>query len=550
MKMTTQNIISSLTKIGIIIAIVILGSSAINNNNDKYFEIAKNLEIFTNVYKELNTHYVDDLEPNQLIRTGIDAMMNSLDPYTVFYSESQVESYRISVDGKYNGLGATSQNIDDLVTIVEIYKDGPAEEAGLKVGDQITRVNGQSTQGKTYDEVVQFIRGFPGTALQISVNRPIENKVYDIQITRSEVDIPNVPYFGMVSEDVGYVHLTTFTQDAANNIAKALRSLRDKNELKGVILDLRGNGGGLLAEAIDILGLFLPQGTPVVSTRGKVKDRDQNYSTRRLPVDMDLPLVVLIDKNSASASEIVSGSIQDMDRGVVMGQRSYGKGLVQNHKEVGYNSRIKVTTSKYYIPSGRCIQAVAYENGEPKDIPDSQREVFYSRNKRPVLDGGGVTPDIKLEKESMPDIINALHEGHWIFKYANEYVNQKPNVTEFDSFDFSDYDSFKSFLVKNKFSFKTEEEKALDQLKEKLEDDLAAPLQQHVDGIAQIIGSSKADDLIEYQALIEDNIEAELAKRYFLQEGKTRQMLKNDTEVVKAIELLLDTTRYNNILHI
>lgn len=546
----SKKIVSVFSKVAVVLAIVILGTSAVNNNSDKYFEIAKNLEIFTNIYKELNTHYVDDLEPNQLIRTGIDAMMNSLDPYTVYYSESQVESYRISVDGKYNGLGAASQNIDDQVTITEIYKDGPAEEAGLKVGDQLVRVNGQSTEDKSYQDVVQFIRGFPGTKLQLSVKRPVEEKVYDIEITRSEVDIPNVPYFGMVSEDVGYVNLTTFTQDAANNIAKALRSLRDEHELQGVILDLRGNGGGLLSEAIDILGLFLPQGTPVVSTRGKVKDRDQNYSTRRLPIDLDLPLVVLIDKNSASASEIVSGSIQDMDRGVVMGQRSYGKGLVQNHKEVGYNSRIKVTTSKYYIPSGRCIQSVAYENGEPKDIPDSEREVFYTRNKRPVLDGGGVTPDVKLDVAEQPDILTSLQQDHWIFKYANTYVSQQPAQDDFDSFNFNSFGDFQDFLTKSKFSFQTKEEKSLEELKAEIDEKSKGQMEAHLNSLTDIIQKEKADDLTEHQALIADAIEAELAKRYFLQEGKTRQMLKDDPEVDTAIALLRDTAQYSQLLNL
>lgn len=550
MKIMSKKIVSIISKIAVVLTIVVLGTSAVNNNSDKYFEIAKNLEIFTNIYKELNTHYVDDLEPNQLIRTGIDAMMNSLDPYTVYYSESQVESYRISVDGKYNGLGAASQNIDDKVTITEIYKDGPAEEAGLKVGDQLVRVNGQSTEDKSYQDVVQFIRGFPGTKLQLSVKRPVEEKVYDIEITRSEVDIPNVPYFGMVSEDIGYVNLTTFTQDAANNIAKALRSLRDEHELTGVILDLRGNGGGLLSEAIDILGLFLPQGTPVVSTRGKVKDRDQNYSTRRLPIDLDLPLVVLIDKNSASASEIVSGSIQDMDRGVVMGQRSYGKGLVQNHKEVGYNSRIKVTTSKYYIPSGRCIQSVAYENGEPKDIPDGEREVFYTRNKRPVLDGGGVTPDVKLEVADQPDILTSLQQDHWIFKYANIYVSQQPAQEDFDSFNFDNYGDFQDFLTQSKFSFQTKEEKSLDELKAEIDEKSKDQMQAHLNSLTDIIQKEKADDLTEHQALIADAIEAELAKRYFLQEGKTRQMLKDDPEVDTAIALLRDTAQYSQLLNL
>ena len=396
---------------------IFIGTSAVTLNNDnKYFEIAKNLEIFTSVYKELNTHYVDELDPNTVMRTGIDAIMNSLDPYTVYYSESQVESYRISLDNKYDGLGASSKEVDGKVTVVEVYKDGPSYEAGIQVGDQISSINGQSTKGRSYEDVTAFLRGFPGTSLQIGVFRPEEKKTHNFEITRSAVDIPNVPYSGMVSDEVGYITLTTFTQEAGKNIAKALRKLRAENsDLRGLVLDLRNNGGGLLSEAIDILGIFLPKESLVVTTKGKVRERDQAYRTRRTPIDIDMPVVVLINKSSASASEIVSGAIQDYDRGVIMGQRSYGKGLVQNQQEVGYNSRIKVTTSKYYIPSGRCIQSVAYENGEPKDIPDSEREVFKTKGGRPVLDGGGVTPDVKLDAFEPSEILQSLDENNWIF---------------------------------------------------------------------------------------------------------------------------------------
>jgi len=296
-------------------------------------------------------------------------MMNSLDPYTVYYSESQVESYRISTDNKYNGLGAASKEIDDKFTIVEVYDQGPAQEAGLKVGDQITKINGESAANRSYDDVLQFIRGYPGTSLNLTINRPAEGKSYPIILTRSSVEIPNVPYSGMISDNVGYINLTTFTQNASKNIAKAFRELRNEDELEGIVLDLRSNGGGLLSEAVDILG-----------------------------------------------------SIQDLDRGVIMGQRTYGKGLVQNHQEVGYNSRIKVTISKYYIPSGRCIQSVAYENGEPKDIPDSERAIFHTKNGRPVLDGGGIIPDVKLVPAKDPEIIEALKEQDMVFKYVNDYV--------------------------------------------------------------------------------------------------------------------------------
>jgi len=532
--------------IGLLIVLLLGTSAGVINEKDKYFEIAKNLEIFTSVYKELNTHYVDDLDPNTVMRTGIDAIMNSLDPYTVYYSESQVESYRISDDNRYNGLGASSKEVDGKVTVVEVYKDGPSYEAGILVGDQITSINGQTTKGRSYDDVLTFLRGFPGTSVQMGIYRPQDRKQYTYELTRSAVDIPNVPYSGMVSDNVGYITLTTFTQNAGKNIAAALRELRKNNELEGLILDLRSNGGGLLAEAIDILGIFLPKGSPVVTTKGKVRDRDQAYSTRRTPVDVDMPIVVLINKRSASASEIVSGAIQDYDRGVIMGQRSYGKGLVQNQKEVGYNSRIKLTTSKYYIPSGRCIQSVAYEDGEPKDIPDNQREVFKTKNGRPVLDGGGVTPDVKLAPFVPAEVLQALEEENLIFKYVDEYIGKTGETPEMISLNFDDYKGFEQYLNSMNFSYNTKVEKTLAQLVEQTENQ--SDLISEVASIKSKIQSEKSDDIQQYQSDITKFIEIELAKRYHFQEGKAYQRLKNDPEIEAAIELLGQTSKYNAIL--
>jgi len=529
--------------VGALVALFVAGS-AFTLNNDKYFEIAKNLEIFTSVYKELNTHYVDELDPNTLMRTGIDAMMNSLDPYTVYYSESQVESYRLNTDSKYNGLGAASSKIDDKIVITEIYENGPSHEAGLHIGDEITSVNGMSTKERSHDDVLQILRGFPGTAIKLSVHRPGTGEDLGFSVTRSEVDIPNVPYYGMISENVGYIVLTTFTRDAGKNIAAALRELKENNELEGIVIDLRNNGGGLLAEAIDILGIFLPKGSPAVSTKGKVRDRDVTYSTRRTPIDTELPIVVLTNKSSASASEIVSGSIQDYDRGVVMGQRTYGKGLVQNHQEVGYNSRIKVTTSKYYIPSGRCIQSVEYANGEPVDITDDKRETFYTKARRPVLDGGGVTPDVKLDAPKKPAVLSALESGNWLFKYVNQYIDTHPDTPAVESFAFTEYDKFLGFLKKEAFSYENKAEQALNQLLEDTDGNYAS----EVATLKAKIAAEKADDLAEYKEKIVRDLEIEIIKRYHFQKGKSQQNLKSDTEIVAAIDLLNDPEKYNKIL--
>ncbi|MEE9371851.1 MAG: S41 family peptidase [Saprospiraceae bacterium] len=528
----------------------IFSISANNYNNDKLFEILKNIEIYTNIYNELTTQYVDDLDPNELMKIGIDAMMHSLDPYTVYYSESQTASYRISTQGRYSGLGAKSMDMDGKLTIVELYEGGSSEKAGLSVGDQIIGVNGKSAEGKTYDEVLQAIRGVSGTDVKLTIKKAVTNKTVIATLTRSEINIPNVPYSGFVSNDIGYISLTIFTRNAGNNIAAEMRRMKKKNpDMKGLILDLRNNGGGLLAEAIDIVGIFISKGSPAVNTKGKVIERDRSFNTRRTPVDTELPLVILTNKNSASASEIVSGSIQDYDRGVIMGQRTFGKGLVQNHREVGYNSRIKLTTSKYYIPSGRCIQSREYENGEPKFIPDDERAVFYTKNKRPVLDGGGVAPDVALDAPVDPPFVNALKKEHLLFSYLNEYVINNTLPDTITDLNFAAYDEFLSFIDKQSFEYETATDRKFMELKKISEEE------GYLDGISadialieQKIQTEKKDDRQQYKDIIINLLEEDLAQRLFYQEGKTRQKLKGDNEIKEAINLLNDKTRYDKIL--
>ncbi len=514
--------------------------------NDKYFEIIKNIEIFSTVYKELNTHYVDDIDPGQLMRTGIDAMMESLDPYTVYYSESQVQSYRISTEGQYNGIGAVSKVIDGWVTITEIIENGPAHLAGIEVGDQIVKINGESTKDRSNDDVVQIVRGFPGSTLGMTINRDGQEQKFSLD--RNNIQLKNVPYNGIVGDDIAYVNLTTFTQNASANIGKAIKEIKKEQDINGVILDLRYNGGGLLREAVGISNLFLGPDMEVVSTKGKVKDRDKSYKTTAEALDADIPLVVLINGRSASASEIVAGTIQDYDRGVIMGQRSFGKGLVQNHREVGYNSRIKVTTSKYYIPSGRCIQSIDYgADGDPKDIPDEDRAVFKTRNGRPVLDGGGVTPDVKLDGDDAPAILKSLENDNWLFKYINQYVNTHDSIGAPEDFKYTEYDNFVAFLKENDFSFQTEAEKELYELEEDANEEALA-LQSDIDAIKSKIELEKKDDLQEFEDVISRKIEQSIVARYHFETGKTQQRLRNDSEVDAAIALLKDTKRYKEIL--
>jgi carboxyl-terminal processing protease len=532
-----------------LLAILFIGmATTFRSDNNKYFEITKNIEIFTNLYKELNTYYVDELDPGKLMRTGIDAMVESLDPFTNFYSESEIESYRFITEGRYNGIGAMSKKIGDYVTITELYEDQPADQAGLKPGDQIIAVDGKDAKGKDPDELNEFLRGFPGTEVKLTVRRIGEPKDLELTLVRGEVSVPNVPYYGMVSEDVGYVALTTFTRDAGRNVGNALKELQKENPgMKGVIFDLRGNGGGLLSEAVNVSNVFIPKGELVATTKGKVKDWDRSFSTMNAPVDEEIPLIVLIDKNSASASEIVSGVIQDYDRGVLMGQRSYGKGLVQNTRDVGYNARVKLTTAKYYIPSGRCIQSVKYENGEPVHIPDGERTPFKTRSGRTVLDGGGVKPDVEVAQSTDLPVVKGLLQQDLIFDFVTQYTQDIDSIPPVEEYSFQGFDQFMKFLESRDFSYDSDSERLLDRL-------TATASTEEYDFTTEItemeakIKASKRDAVRANKAAIIDLIEKEIASRYYYQTGKVKMRLKNDQEIEDAIQLLRDGTKYNSLL--
>jgi len=535
--------------LALIIATFFFGTAAITVNNDKYFEIIKNIEIFTNIFKEINTHYVDEVDPSALMKIGIDAMLETLDPYTNYVSESQIENYRISAEGRYSGIGAMSKEIDGYVTISEVLEGGAAEQGGLKVGDQLIKVNSRSVEGRSNDDVAKFMRGAQGAEISLTVKRPGTSAPVDLALNRAQVNIPNVPYTGMVSDEIGYISLTTFTQNAGKNIAKALRDLKKNDKLEGVILDLRSNGGGLLSEAINICNIFVPMGQEVVFTKGKVIDRDQSYKTRNPPIDLDIPLTVLINKTSASASEIVSGVMQDLDRGVIIGQRSYGKGLVQNTRRLGYNSSVKITTSKYYIPSGRCIQSVEYEDGAPKDIADDKRAKFKTKNGRTVLDGGGVTPDIKIEEPQLPDVLKELRKQNMIFKYVTEYSLKHDSIAAAKYYRYKDYPEFKAFLVKNQFKFDLQGETALEEMKEKALKNLSdIKIDANIKALEKSLKTAKQDDLDEFEALITKEIEKDIVVRYHYQSGRIKQGLQNDREIAEAINVLRDKSRYEKIL--
>lgn len=529
------------------LAFVVFTAATVSPVNDKFFEIMKAIEVYTNVYKEVNTYYVDDIEPNKLMRTGIEAMVSSLDPYTNYISETDVELARLRQSGKYQGIGADIEYIEGLPTIMVLFKDQPADKAGLKTGDRLLEIDGRETIGYNREQLEEIMRGFPGTTMKLTVERPGAGQK-NLELLRGDVSIPNVPYSGMLANNVGYVALTTFTQQAGKNVRDAVSKLRaDNPEMKGVVLDLRNNGGGLLNEAVEIVNIFVPKDELIVTTKGKVREWDRSYKTRGNPLDLELPVAVLINNKSASASEIVSGSLQDLDRGVLIGQRSYGKGLVQNIMETGYGSRVKITTAKYYIPSQRCIQALEYRDGKPFDIPDSERAVFKTRSGRPVLDGGGVAPDIELPVLGGKNITKGLLEEHVIFDFVNEWVTANPTIDSVADFRFQDWDKFVGFLQRADYEYTSKAEKALEKALEATKEegyDISAALK----AIQTQVDQEQLAAIQGYKAEIINIIEKEIAGRYYYQRGVVQMGLRNDKEVQEAIAVLNDPARYAELL--
>lgn len=534
---------------GMVLAIATLISVAATVPGDnRQFEITKNLEIFANLYKELNHYYVDDIDPGKLMRTGIDAMVESLDPYTNYISESQIEEYRYVTEGKYKGIGASSMKIGDFVTITEIYEGQPAQKAGLKVGDQILAVDGNDARGRDPEQLNEILRGFPGTSVTLTIQRPGKEKPIDLSVTREEVNIPNVPNAQIIEGDIAYITLKTFTRNAGRNVGKALEDLKNQNpDIKGVIFDLRGNGGGLLSEAVNVSNVFIPGGELIVTTKGKVKDWDRSFDTRGPAVDEKIPLAVVIDERSASASEIVCGVMQDYDRGVLVGQRTFGKGLVQNTKDIGYNSKLKLTTAKYYIPSGRCIQSVEYNEGKPVDIADELRTPFKTRSGRTVLDGGGVKPDIVIKHPSDIPVIKDLVDQHIIFDFVTQYCMDKETVAPIEELAFEDFNQFTAYLEERDFRFDTKSERLLNKLQ-----DAAAKegfeLDQDIRAMEAAIEAEKREAVNTYRQEITNLIEKEIASRYYFQDGEIQIGLRNDKEIQAAIKVLRNREQYQNIL--
>jgi carboxyl-terminal processing protease len=540
----------SFKKFAALAALALLLSSAVFVSYDKHFEIARNIEIFANVYKEINAHYVDETDPSRLMKAGIDAMLQQLDPFTNYISEVQIENYRLVYEGKYNGMGVRAKKMGDYVTITEVYRGYPADVAGIRVGDQILAVNGLDGKGKESEDLFQIMRGMPRSSVVLTIARPGEQGSLQLTLERDEVNIPNVPYAGMVSDSVGYILLTTFTENAGKNVREAFKKLRSANpSLNAMILDLRDNGGGLLGEAVEVCNVFLPQGQLIATTRGKNKEKDQAYHTRQTAEDAQIPLVVLINGKSASASEIVSGTIQDLDRGLVVGQISYGKGLVQNTREVGYNAKVKLTIAKYYIPSGRCIQSVRYENGEPVHLPDSLRVPFKTRNGRRVYDGGGVKPDLELPAANHPEIVQQVLDRDYIFHYATAYCLKYSAPDSVRNFQFAEYPDFRDFLERKRFDDGSLlKQRIADLSTEASKEAPTSPLLPEIDKLKEMAQKRQWEALDRNAGLICDLIEEEIVGRTGYREAIIQKRMDHDPVILEASLLLADRTRYQRLL--
>lgn len=543
----------------LVVAALILGGAtafSFTSPAERYFEIAKNLDIFASLFKEVNALYVDEVNPNKTIRTGIDAMLESLDPYTNFISEDEVEDFRTLNTGQYGGIGAVTRPIGKRTVVTMVYENYPAYKSGLRIGDEVLKINGVELARLTSEEANHIMRGQVGTPVNLTVKRMGTDKPLELEFKREKIKISNVPYFGMLSTDVGYIQLTEFTPDAGKEVKNALVNLKEKGA-KFLILDLRNNGGGLLHEAVNICNLFIPKGKKVVDTKGKVVENNITYETLNPPVDLDIPVTVLINRGSASASEIVAGTLQDYDRGVIIGERSYGKGLVQVPRLLSYNSQVKITTAKYYTPTGRCIQVLDYthrrEDGSVASIPDSLKKEFRTTHGRKVYDGGGIDPDIAIAVADDATITKVVYLNGFIFDYATMYAHQHSTLAEPRTFSLSDkeYSDFVSWMKTKDYSFQSPVEAELEELiaeatKEKSYDELKV----NIDQIQTRLKELRKNELINHKEAIKGLLEREIASRYYFERGAVETSFKNDKEIKAAIDVMHNQAEYKRILKI
>ncbi|PCJ89863.1 MAG: peptidase S41 [Flavobacteriales bacterium] len=543
-------------KLKALLIILTIGISSVISFSfvDSYFEISKNLDIFATLFRELNIYYVDETQPGELMKDGIDAMLGTLDPYTNYIPESEIEDYRFMTTGQYGGIGSVIRKRDDYVIIAEPYENSPTTQAGLMAGDIILEVDGKSAEGKTTEEMSHILKGQPGTSVKIKIKRDDET-VFEKTIIRQEIKIKDVPYYGMVDDSIGYIKLNGFTETASKELKEAFKDLKENHGMKSAVIDLRGNGGGLLREAVNIVNIFAEKGQKIVETKGRVKDWDRIHRAINTPLDLEMPITVLIGNGSASASEIVSGALQDIDRAVIIGRKSFGKGLVQQTKDLSYNAKLKLTVAKYYIPSGRCIQRIDYsnrnKNGGAEAIPDSLISTYKTNNGRVVKDGAGILPDIAVTRDKRSNISGSLLRKMLIFDFATQYRKTHDSIPAANEFTLTEkeFDGFVDFIKDKEYDYTTKTEKLLDDFeksaeKEKYLDDV----KKEYETLKKKVQHNKNEDLKTFRDEIKKLIENEICSRYYYQKGRIEYSLASDPDVLKAIEVLNDKKFYASVL--
>lgn len=548
--MTQKNVYR---KLGITAATLLLAVLVWSFNED-LFQISKNLDVFASVYKEVNINYVDDINSAKLIKIGVDAMLDGLDPYTEFVPESEIEDYKLKyVSTQYGGIGASIFNREKKVFISDVFNGFPAQKADIRPGDQLLKINDIDLSGKTNDQVSQLLKGTKGAAVKLLLKRDDAQPV-EKNLIRDEIKQPNVTYYGMVSGNMGYIKLDKFLENSADEVTNALVSIK-KNNPQGIILDLRSNGGGILQEAVKIVNLFVQKDVEIVSQKGKIKEKNFAYRTVSAPLEPNLPLVVLVNSRSASASEIVAGSLQDLDRAVIIGQRSYGKGLVQQTFTLPYNSLVKITIAKYFIPSGRCVQALDYahrkDDGSVNKMADSSLHEYKTKNGRSVYDGSGVYPDIMIKQERFANITQALVGKLMIFDYATRYRNTHPKISDALSYKMSDedYNDFVKFLAGKDYNYNTNSERLLTSLKtEATKEKQFSEIQGEYDILKNKLMASKKNDLQIHKEEIEQVLENEIASRYYNERGRYEVNFKYDKELAQAVKTMQDKNQLAAVL--
>lgn len=540
--------------LGVGLLTTLAGLFSFTNSGSNYFEIAKNLDIFATLYKEVNKYYVDEVNPNSFMKTGIDAMLSSLDPYTNYIPEDEIEDFRTMTTGEYGGIGAIVGKRNNKNTVLMSYKGFPAEKSGLRIGDVILKINDIDLKYKSTDAVSKLLKGQAKTPLKLTIQRYGIEDPFEVNLQRERISVNNVPYYGMINSETAYIKLSDFTTGAGREVEKAMTTLKSKGATQ-VILDLRDNPGGLLSEAVNVSNIFIPKGAEVVSTKGRIEDWNKTYVALNNPVDVEIPIVVLTNNRSASAAEIVAGVIQDYDRGVLVGQKTFGKGLVQATRPLTYNSQLKITTAKYYTPSGRCIQAIDYshrmEDGSAEKLPDSLKAEFKTTRGRTVFDGGGIDPDVFVKVPTYSPILISLAGKGLLFDYATLYRHEHPQIASARDFNLSEeeYDQFVAWLSDKDYDYTTKVEKTIgDLIDNAKQEQYFDDIKDQIESLRTKVQHNKETDLQKFKKEITGMLEQEIVSRYYLQEGIIEASFKEDPEIIKAVDVLGNNELYAKTL--